>query len=94
MYTKGEYEFEHTYSHTGKVDTFTLHLNKHGVMCLGYKLNGKKYWQCAMERHLDEQYRLLTILQKTAHDDLMLQTFIPNNLSYVQKAYSKLSINN
>lgn len=86
MYTKGINEFEYTYNHNNKTDVFTLNVNKHGVMCLGFKTSdGCKYYQCAMDRHLDEQMRLLVVLSKTSTDELMQNTFIPNNIRYCNK---------
>lgn len=90
MYLKGINEFAYTYKHNGNTETFTLNINRHGVMCLGFRLKDKsKFYQCAMDRHIEEQMQLLVVLSKTSKDELMQNCFIPNNVRYVNKYAEK-----
>lgn len=92
MYVKKVNEFEYTYKHNSNVETFTLSLNPHGCMALGYKLkDGKRFYQHAMERHIEQQLQLLSVLAKVETSELMLNTFIPNNIQYCKKGLEKIS---
>jgi len=91
MYLKGINEFEYTYKHNNKTVVFTLNINRHGVMCLGFKCDGKKYYQCAMDRHIEEQMQLIVVLSKTSKDELMHKVFIPNNIAYLNKCAEKVA---
>ena len=85
-YVNGKFEFDYTYTHNNKTTLYSLSINQWGVMCLGHKADARPWlYQCAMDRHPEEQYMLIEILKKTSNDQLMTGTFIPNNIEYLQK---------